>query len=332
MAPRTSQATRSGQILGLMYIIWPRHGPIWALRAEPTRAGDACRVESTTGLQTTDLRYDVKGLQMSDRPEEGREERRRTGPLGDADDETRRVPTGNGADATRQVRPGEADSPETRRAAREPSGDKETRVIRGSGYPDTTRDATPYPRGYFEAAEEREDRLRDMYGGVDWLASFLGFVFASVLGAIFSAVAGLALVPFGVTPDLSGGQIGASVITGLVLLGVLIFLTFFFGGYVGGRLARFDGGRNGVMVLVWTFIVVLIIALAAVVFSGFLPDLAAERIAHTVGGMLSTARDLAAAGVVGIVAALAAVLLALLGGFLGGRLGSRYHSEIDRAT
>ena len=70
---------------------------------------------------------------MSDRPEEGREERRRTGPLGDADDETRRVPTGNGADATRQVRSSETESPETRRAAREPSGDKETRVIRGSG-------------------------------------------------------------------------------------------------------------------------------------------------------------------------------------------------------
>src|SRR5215203_3349243 len=186
---------------------------------------------------------------MSDRPEEGREERRRTGPLGDADDETRRVPTGNGADATRQVRSGETESPESRRAARETSGDKETRVIRGSGYPDTTRDATPYPRGYFEAAEER----------VDWLASFLGLIFALVLGAVFSATAGLVLVPFGLPLDLSNGQLGTSAITGLALLGVLIFLTYFFGGYVAGRLARFDGGRNGAMVLVWTFIVVLIL-------------------------------------------------------------------------
>src|ERR671916_2648643 len=127
---------------------------------------------------------------MSDRPEEGREERRRTGPLGDADDETRRVPTGNGDDATRQVRSGGAESSETRRAARETSGNKETRVIKGSGYPDTTRDATPYPRGYFEAAEEREDRLRDMYGGVDWLARFFGLIFSLVIAAVFSAGAG----------------------------------------------------------------------------------------------------------------------------------------------
>jgi hypothetical protein len=267
---------------------------------------------------------------MSDRPEEGREERRRTGPLGDDDDETRRAPTEDGAEATRQVRSGRE-----RTAASEPtaaSEDNETRVIRGSGYPDTTREATPYPRGYFEEAEEREDRLRDMYGGVDWLASFLGFVFAIVLGAAFSTVAGLLLVPFGLTPDLSGGQIGASGITGLALLGVLIFLTYFFGGYVAGRLARFDGGRNGAMVLVWTFIVVLILALAALVFSGFLPDAAAEGIANLVGRIVSTARSLAGAGVVGMVTALAAVLIALLGGFLGGRLGSRYHTQIDRAT
>jgi len=272
---------------------------------------------------------------MSDRPEEGREERRRTGPLGDEDDETRRVPAENGPEATRRVRAGgeESESSETRGVAQGPSQDNETRVIRAPSHPDTTRDATPYPRGYFEAAEEREDRLRDMYGGVDWLASFLGFVFAIVLGAVFSAVAGFVLVPFAITPDLSGGQIGASLITGLALLGVLIFLTFFFGGYVAGRLARFDGGRNGAMVLVWMFIVVVILALAAAIFSGFLPAGMAEGIANLVDRIVSTAGNLAGgAGVVGIVTAVAALLIALLGGFLGGRMGSRYHTEIDRAT
>jgi hypothetical protein len=267
---------------------------------------------------------------MSDSPEEGREERRRTGPLGDEEDETRRVPTGNGPEATRRVRSGgeEAASAQTRGASQE----NETRVIRVPSHPDTTRDATPYPRGYFEAAEEREDRLRDMYGGVDWLASFLGFVFAIVLGAVFSAVAGLVLVPLGITPDLSGGQIGASVITGLALLGVLIFLTLFFGGYVAGRLARFDGGRNGAMVLVWMFIVVVILALAAAIFSGFLPAGMAEDIANVVDRIVSTIGNLAGTGVAGLVTAAAALLLALLGGSLGGRMGSRYHTEIDRAT
>ena len=261
---------------------------------------------------------------MSERPEEGREERRRTGPLGD-DDETRRVPTDRRSEATRPVNTGKSPS----RASQE---GKDTRVIRSSQHPDTVRDATPYPRGYFEAVEEREDRLRDMYGGVDWLASFLGFVFTLVIAAVFSSVAGLVLVPFGFSPDISGGQIGASVLTGLAVVGVLIFLTYFFGGYVAGRLARFDGGRNGAMVLAWTFIVALILALITVVFSGFLPSGAVSGIANLAQGTVSAASNLAGAGVAGIVVAVVALLLALLGGIFGGRLGSRYHTEIDRAS
>jgi len=262
---------------------------------------------------------------MTDRPGEGREERRRTGPLGD-DDETRQVPTENGPETTRRVPTERASG-----GSSEPE-EKETRISRTPNRPDTVREATPYPRGYFEAADEREDRLRDMYGGVDWLASFLGFVFTLVLGALFSSVTGLLLVPFGFSPDFSDGHLGPSVITGLAVLAVLIFLTYFFGGYVAGRLARFDGGRNGAMVLAWTFIVVLILTLVAVVFSGFLPDGIAAGVVNLAQATASTLSNLAGAGVAGIVAAAGALLVALLGGFFGGRLGSRYHTEIDRAS
>ena len=276
---------------------------------------------------------------MTERPGDRPEERRRTGPLGDdADDretrqeETRREPAGGTADSqaeTRQVRQGSSQgSPE---APPQGNGDKETRIIRTPGQPDTTADATPYPRGYFEAAEDREDRLRDMYGGVDWLASFLGFVFALVAGAIFSAVAAVVLAPLGFSLNLTG-PLGAAVITGLVLLGVLIFLTYFFGGYVAGRLARFDGGRNGAMLLVWTLLTGLLLLLAAGVFSGFLPGGAADAIGGSMDMVLSALDGLSQAGIVGIVVVVAALLLALIGGLLGGRLGSRYHAEIDRTT
>src|SRR5215213_9349938 len=271
---------------------------------------------------------------MSDRPEEGREERRRTGPLGDEDDETRRVPTESGPETTRRVKSGgeESASSETRRVAQGPSGDNETRVIREPRHPDTTRDATPYPRGYFEAAEEREDRLRDMYGGVDWLASFLGYIFAVVVGSLFAVVAGLVLAPLGFSVNL-GGQIGAGIITGLVLVGVLIFLTYFFGGYVAGRLARFDGGRNGAMLLLWTLAVALLAALAGGIFSNFLPTGISDGLRSLIQNqVLTTIGNLTQLGIVGILVAIGALLVALLGGFLGGRLGSRYHAEIDRTT
>ncbi len=276
---------------------------------------------------------------MTDKPEDRPEERRRTGPLGDdgGTGETRREPPGaSDAEATRPVPAERAqESPSAGPAPHGPSDeadDKETRVIRApSGY-GTAQEAAPYPRGYFEATEEREDRLRDMYGGVDWLASFLGFVFAAVVGALFSLVTGLVLAPLGFSLNL-GGEIGAAVITGLVLMAVLVFLTYFFGGYVAGRLARFDGGRNGMMLLLWTLVAALLAALAGGVFSNFLPAGVSEGMQNFIqNGVLSTIGNLSQLGVVGILIFIGALLVALLGGFLGGRLGSRYHAEIDRTT
>jgi hypothetical protein len=282
---------------------------------------------------------------MSDKPEDRPEERRRTGPLGEeaGSEETRRQPAGEpDAEPTRQVPPrrsgqteeGLSRGPEKEasRGRAEEVEDKETRVIRTPPGYGTAQDTGPYPRGYFEAAEEREDRLRDMYGGVDWLASFLGFVFAAVIGALFSLIATLVLAPLGFTLDL-GGEIGAAVITGLVLVGVLVFLTYFFGGYVAGRLARFDGGRNGAMLLLWTLAVALLAALAGGIFSNILPAGISEGLRGFIqNDVLSIIGSLSQLGIVGIVVAIGALLVALLGGILGGRLGSRYHAEIDRTT
>jgi hypothetical protein len=290
---------------------------------------------------------------MTDKPEDRPEERRRTGPLGDDAESgtTRREPPGDAdVESTRREpteRPAEGEQeparetqPIPQRPTGEPAGepageteDKETRVIRTPPAYGTQADASTYPRGYFEAAEEREDRLRDMYGGVDWLASFLGFVFALVAGSFFSLVAGLVLAPLGVSMNLAGAEMGPAVITGLVLVAILVFLTYFFGGYVAGRLARFDGGRNGAMLLLWTGVTVLVLALINAVLSGFLPEGMSEDIDNLIqNNLLSTIGGLSGLGIAGVLIFVGALLVALLGGFLGGRLGSRYHAEIDRTT
>src|ERR671916_1134002 len=228
------------------------------------------------------------------------------------DEPTRQVPSGQPSDE------GTGASRETERIPQRPQGppageteEKETRVIRTPPYQSQGEAASTYPRGYFEAAQEREDRLRDMYGGVDWLASFLGFVFALVAGALFSLVAGLVLAPLGVSLNLEGGEIGAAVITGLVLVAILVFLTYFFGGYVAGRLARFDGGRNGAMLLLWTGVTVLILALVNAVLSRFLPARVSEDIGNLVqNNVLSTIGGLSQLGVAGVLIFAGALLVA----------------------
>ncbi|BBL78580.1 hypothetical protein RxyAA322_04340 [Rubrobacter xylanophilus] len=261
---------------------------------------------------------------MTERPEDRPQERRRTGPLGDEVEETRREEA-SGDEQTRRVPLGD----DAERTARVPSREeeRETRVIRTPSAAEEQE--VPYPRGYFEAAEEREARLRDIYGGVDWLAGFLGFVFAAVCGAFFSLIGGLVLGPLGGL-DLAGvSTLGPAVVTGLVILAVLIFLTYLFGGYVAGRLARFDGGRNGALTVLFTAVVFVLL----VVIGGFVPGAAGDAVRDFIQDVVMPALGgVAESGAVGLAVLGGAVVVALLGGVLGGRLGSRYHSQIDRTT
>ena len=292
---------------------------------------------------------------MTDRPKDRPEERRRTGPLGE-DDRTRaenRTDPAQDQDATRQI-PSRQDSGQGDAEEREPprrlrrasqaapssrtppsEEDQETRAIRTPSAQDTPRDVreSSYPRGYFEAAEDREERLRDMYGGVDWLASFIGFVFAIVVGSLFSAVAGLVLVPLGFSLDISGGQLEPPVITGLAVVAVLLFLTYFFGGYVAGRLARFDGGRNGAMTVVWGLILALLLTVIGGVFGDLLPGNLIGQLQNFVqSGAAPAFQGIMDLGLVGLAIAAGVLLIELLGGILGGKVGARYHREIDRTT
>jgi hypothetical protein len=260
--------------------------------------------------------------EMEDRPENRPEERRRTGPLGDdAGDPgaTRRIPDRSGRE--------EREEEKTRQS---PEG-KETRVIRPAGAREKGegRQVSAYPRGYFEAAEEREARLRDIYGGVDWLASFIGFVFAAVSGLFLFSLAGLVLGPLGFSVNAGAQGLGPAAATGLAVVGILLFLTYFFGGYVAGRLARFDGGRNGMMTLLWSVILVALLLAAG----GFLPGAFFRRIQNFIQEVvIPSVGGLAQLGLIGVAIAVGAILIGVLGGFTGGRLGSRYHSEIDNAT
>ena len=289
---------------------------------------------------------------MDDRPQDRAEERRRRGPLGDeAAEETRRVPQsgGPGGDpggsqggedtATRRLSPEEAEREAAVRegATREsPSGeatsprggppeDEGKRVIRPARA-QGDEDDMPYTR---------EERLRDVYGGVDWLASFIGAVFALLCaGLLLLLFSGLVLGPLGFTLDLRGREIDAAIIIGLVVVGATLLISYFVGGYITGRLVRFDGGRNGAATVGWSVLLIIIFGFfGAVLLGSFLPD----SVFGVVQGFLQntvipTAGGLFELGLVGAGIAVGAVLLMLLGGALGGRLGNRYHTRIDETT
>ena len=112
-------------------------------------------------------------------------------------------------------------------------------------------------------------------------------------------------------------------LTGGIALLVVLFLAYLAGGYVAGRMARFDGLRQGIAVWVIGLLVVIALAVLGAVLGAqynVLPQLNLPSIPLS-GDTLTTA---------GIIAGIAALLVTLLGAVVGGKLGERYHRKIDR--
>jgi MFS family permease len=170
---------------------------------------------------------------------------------------------------------------------------------------------------------------RVRFGGLKWGAAFFGWLSANGLAVILIALlsaAGLALgLARGVdTADEAVNQVDTVGLGSAIAVLVALFLAYLAGGYVAGRMARFDGARQGLAVWLIGLIVVLVLAGAGAVFGAqynVLQQLNLPRIPIDEGTATT-------AGVVSLVAIL---LVTLLGAVLGGKLGDRYHRRVDRA-
>jgi ABC-type dipeptide/oligopeptide/nickel transport system permease component len=115
------------------------------------------------------------------------------------------------------------------------------------------------------------------------------------------------------------------VASAIVLL-VVILVAYYCGGYVAGRMARFNGVKQGVGVWLWTIIAAVVVTILGLV--------AGDRF-H----VLSQLNSLPAVPVSGdalttgaIISVVVIIVAALVGAVLGGLAGMRYHRRIDRAT
>ena len=103
----------------------------------------------------------------------------------------------------------------------------------------------------------------------------------------------------------------------------MLAIGYYAGGYVAGRMSRFDGGRQGLGVWLIGLVVTLVLAaLGAIAGSEYnlLGQLNLPRIPIDEGSLAA-----------GALIALAVVLLAtVLAAVAGGKVGERYHRKVDR--
>lgn len=175
---------------------------------------------------------------------------------------------------------------------------------------------------------EREQELRNRFGGFSWGADFLGFTVAVFFTVVFFGIVGAIIGTIGYQMGAPVPKVGSGLSSTTVNLGyagflgglVAIFLAYLIGGYAAGRMARFDGTQNGVGVVIWTVVIAVILGIVGAVLGNRFN--VASQIHLTVNGQMLTT-----AGVISLVVSL---VVALLGAMLGGRLGVGHHRVIDR--
>jgi len=183
------------------------------------------------------------------------------------------------------------------------------------------------------AARDAVAAQRDRFGGIKWGAAFFGWLSANGLAVLLVALLSAAGVALGLANGLNTATEASNQaadkaqtlgIGGGIAVLVVLFLAYLAGGYVAGRMARFDGARQGIAVWVIGLIVVLLLAAAGVILGAqynVLEQLNLPRIPIDEG----------AATTAGIITLVAILLVTLLGAVLGGKLGERYHRKVDRA-
>jgi hypothetical protein len=225
------------------------------------------------------------------------------------------------ADPVAADRPAAApDSPTAVHAATPAHSGGEPVSDRGTTGPDDT--AAAPTRTQVVAAQ------RARYGGISWGSAFFGWLSANGIAVLLIAILSAAGVAFGLTQglgttDQATTNAGAIGVGGGIALLVLLFLAYLAGGYVAGRMARFDGAKQGVAVWVIGLVVVLLLALAGLVFGA----------QYNVLSRLDLPRipiDEGTATTAGVIALVAVLLVTLLAAVLGGLLGARYHRKVDR--
>ena len=178
-------------------------------------------------------------------------------------------------------------------------------------------------------------RERERFGGMKFGAGFFGWLTATGLAVLLLAILAAAGVAFGITSNSNVNQAvqqanngtGTAKTVGLIgaiVLLVILFLAYYAGGYVAGRMARFDGFKQGLGVWLWAIITTAVIAAVAAIAGSkynILANLNLPRIPVKEGSVTT----------VGIIAIAAALLAALLGALLGGKVGTRYHRKVDAA-
>ncbi|BDV31236.1 hypothetical protein [Microbacterium terricola] len=172
---------------------------------------------------------------------------------------------------------------------------------------------------------------KSRFGGFKFGSAFFGWLTATgaavLLTALATAIGAVVGLNTGASPERAAEDATASGATGIwgaIVLGVVLLLSYYAGGYVAGRMARFDGLKQGLAVWLWAVVIAVVVAIVAAI-AGTQTDMFS-----TLGGLPKIPVSAESATLAAILPAVGAAVVALVGALLGGLAGMRFHRRVDR--
>jgi amino acid transporter len=167
---------------------------------------------------------------------------------------------------------------------------------------------------------------RERYGGTNWGACFFGWLVAVGVTVLLAAITSAVATAVGTNLDwtLRDAEDNADTVgvAAAIAIGVIMLVGYYAGGYVAGRMSRFDAARQGVGVWLIGLLAIILAGGATAIF-GSRYDLL-ERLDLP---SLDVSDDQLTLGAV--VVAVALVVVMLVGALAGSAVGRRYHRRID---
>ncbi|WP_461188223.1 hypothetical protein [Arthrobacter sp. Z4-13] len=208
----------------------------------------------------------------------------------------------------------------------------------GASGPSAERDYVPAASGsavdpHLTDRQTAVAREKDRFGGIKVGSAFFGWLTATGMAVLLTALVAAAGTAVGLATNTdvneavnqAASNTGTVGLVGIIVLLVILLLSYYCGGYVAGRMARFNGAKQGLMVWIWALIVAVLIAILGLVAGQQFNVLANlnsfPRIPVNEGQLTTTS----------IIAAVVVALVALAGAVLGGLAGMRFHRKVDRA-
>ena len=176
-------------------------------------------------------------------------------------------------------------------------------------------------------------REKEQFGGIKVGSAFFGWLTATGMAVLLTAFVAAAGTAVGLATNTDVNEAvsqaarnqGTVGLVGIIVLLVILFLSYYSGGYVAGRMARFNGAKQGFMVWIWALIVAVLVSILGLVAGQQFNVLANlnsfPRIPINEGQLTTTS----------IIAAVVVAAVALVGAVLGGLAGMRFHRKVDRA-